>query len=692
MDNTSFEADSQSIKKVAPYGGITDDSYSNPSTPQPSSTKSTANINQTEADVDPWDIVDQEDTQTKWSELTIPGKIIRILWVVVRLILVLGVLYFFVCSLDVLQDAFQLLGGRSAGNLFSSSLINNPVCGLMIGVLVTVLVQSSSTSTSIVVSMVGSGILTVQQAIPIIMGANIGTTVTNTIVAITQSNDRNIFRRAFAGATVHDMFNWLTVIILLPLEVATHYLYYMTEAMTKNVNQNSDADNPQFLKVITQPLTKLIVEVDKKVITAIAQGTDRQKFTLVKYYCKEKAFDVAIKYNDTSINQTAIDEVNSAMFKWNVKESYNLTDNNETYYSMLSFNEMNDTASTKCSHLFVGSGLSGAALSEAAVGGILLACSLLTLIACLLILVNILNSLLKGPMARVVRRVINADFPGYFAFLTGYAAMLLGAGVTVLVQSSSVFTSALTPLVGIGVVTVERVYPLTLGSNIGTTVTSILAAFTADPDMVKYTLQISLCHLFFNISGILIWYPIPFMRKLPIYLAKQLGNTTADYRWFAVFYLILLYLLFPLAIFGLSIASPWALLGVAIPVILLAIFIIVVNVLQSKRPLWLPVVLRTWDFLPLPLRSLKPYDDVITMCFKTRIARKLCRCKCCDTQVHNDVESASESSTNNEKPYSLSSYPDDIKKISEIGNTNESYANDCSDTIDETDESGNPKF
>lgn len=122
-------------------------------------------------------------------------------------------------------------------------------------------------------------------------------------------------------------------------------------------------------------------------------------------------------------------------------------------------------------HVFVGSGLPGAALSEAAVGGILLAGSLLAMIVCLLFLVKILNSLLRGPMARIVRKMINADFPGIFAPLTGYAAMLVGAGVTVLVQSSSVFTSTLTPLVGMGVVTVERVYPMTLGSNIGTTVT-----------------------------------------------------------------------------------------------------------------------------------------------------------------------------------------------------------------------------
>jgi sodium-dependent phosphate cotransporter len=61
----------------------------------------------------------------------------------------------------------------------------------------------------------------VDNAVPIVMGANIGTSVTNTIVALGQITNAQEFRRAFAGATVHDMFNWLTVLVLLPLEVAT---------------------------------------------------------------------------------------------------------------------------------------------------------------------------------------------------------------------------------------------------------------------------------------------------------------------------------------------------------------------------------------------------------------------------------------------------------------------------------------
>lgn len=66
-----------------------------------------------------------------------------------------------------------------------------------------------------------STVLDVSLAIPIVMGANIGTSVTNTIVSIGQITNKNDFRRAFAGATVHDVFNWLTVLILLPLEVIT---------------------------------------------------------------------------------------------------------------------------------------------------------------------------------------------------------------------------------------------------------------------------------------------------------------------------------------------------------------------------------------------------------------------------------------------------------------------------------------
>lgn len=108
--------------------------------------------------------------------------------------------------------------------------------------------------------------------------------------------------------------------------------------------------------------------------------------------------------------------------------------------------------------------------------------------------------------------------------------MAVGCCLTVLVQSSSVFTSALTPLAGVGMVSLERIYPLTLGANIGTTTTGLLAALAAPPAALKDTLQLAFCHLFFNLTGILLFYPIP-KTRLPIPLAKALGNVTAEYRY-----------------------------------------------------------------------------------------------------------------------------------------------------------------
>uniref|UniRef100_A0A671RPN2 Sodium-dependent phosphate transport protein 2B n=1 Tax=Sinocyclocheilus anshuiensis TaxID=1608454 RepID=A0A671RPN2_9TELE len=157
----------------------------------------------------------------------------------------------------------------------------------------------------------------------------------------------------------------------------------------------------------------------------------------------------------------------------------------------------------------------------------------------------------------------------------------------------------------IGVISLERAYPLTLGSNIGTTTTAILAALASPGETLANSLQVSLCHFFFNISGILLWYPIPFTR-IPIRLAKALGNCTAKYRWFAALYLILIFLLFPLAVLGLSIAGWQVLVGVGVPVLVLAIFAIVVNIMQKRCLPSLPSFLRSWDFLPTPLHSLKP--------------------------------------------------------------------------------------
>merc|ERR1711976_174485 len=182
----------------------------------------------------------------------------EVLLATVKIASMLTCLYFFVCSLSFLSDSFRILGGKNIGALFSNSdLLKNPVVGLMIGVLVTVLVQSSSTSTSIIVGLVSAG-APVRTAIPMIMGANIGTSVTNIIVALTQAGDREQFKRAFACANVHDMFNWLTAATLLIVECITGYLETVTGIMVKNIGSHNvtSAENvksPDFLKALTRP-------------------------------------------------------------------------------------------------------------------------------------------------------------------------------------------------------------------------------------------------------------------------------------------------------------------------------------------------------------------------------------------------------------------------------------------------------
>ncbi|XP_053475203.1 solute carrier family 34 member 2a [Ictalurus furcatus] len=545
-------------------------------------------------DEDVWDMVDIEDTGVTWAELDSKGKVLRVFVSVGKLVLLLGLLYTFVCSLDLLSSAFQLVGGKAAGDIFQENqVLSNPLAGLVIGVLVTLLVQSSSTSSSIVVSMVSSGLLQVSTAVPIIMGTNIGTSVTNTVVAMTQAGDRNKFRRAFAGATVHDFFNWLSVLVLLPLEVASGYLYRLTELIVSSFHIESGENAPALLNVITDPLTHSIIELDESVISGIATGDpDARNKSLIKTWCRTST-------NTSLQNMTIVNCTGAPCWEWrNVSETINIQ---------------------KCGHIFVNT-----TLPDLAVGLILLAASLLVLCICLILIVKLLNSMLRGQVASVIKKVINTDFPFPFSWVTGYLAIMVGAGMTFIVQSSSVFTSAITPLVGLGVISIERAYPLCLGSNIGTTSTAILAALASPGETLTHSIQIALVHLFFNISGILLWYVLPFMR-VPIPIAKSLGHVTAQYRWFAVFYVLLCFFFIPLLVFGLSLAGLPALLAVLVPVLLLIITVLAINFLQSRFPERLPSYLRSWDFLPLWARSLEPWDRIIT----AMIARCCCCCKCC---------------------------------------------------------------
>lgn len=157
-------------------------------------------------------------------------------------------------------------------------------------------------------------------------------------------------------------------------------------------------------------------------------------------------------------------------------------------------------------------------------------------------------------------------------------------------------------------------------------------------------LQIALVHFLFNISGIILWYPIPFTR-FPIRLAKNLGNITASYRWFAAVYIICCFFVLPLFIFSLSLAGWQVLVGVGVPLVVMFIIIIVINVLQNRKPGCLPAVLRSWDFLPLWAHSLDPWDKwvgVIT-------SKCCCCCKCCQVTVDNEAHKENESVENTQK-------------------------------------------
>ncbi|XP_041948017.1 sodium-dependent phosphate transport protein 2A [Alosa sapidissima] len=531
------------------------------------------------------------------------GRLTSILTSLSKVSVLFLLLYMFICSLDVLSSAFQLAGGKVAGTIFKeNAILSNPVAGLVVGILVTVLVQSSSTSTSIVVSLVSSGLLEVQSAIPIIMGSNIGTSVTNTSVALMQVGEREEFRQAFAGATVHDCFNWLTVLVLLPLEAASGLVRRLSHIAVTSLSLHSGEEAPELLKVVTEPFTKLVIQLDKSVITGLAMGDEGMRNrSLVKVWCPGSVHSVRanpsvfLHYSTYNIFLILLDSCCCAHITSNISSANSTAENVtlERYHQ-------------KCRHLFVDS-----SLSDLAVGIILLAVSLLVLCTCLILLVKLLNSLLKGQVAKAIQKIINTAFPSPFGWLAGYLAILVGAGMTFVVQSSSVFTSAITPLIGDQNISLIRcMYAITLGNSLGTTTTAILAALASPGDKLAAAFQVALCHFFFNVLGILLWYPVPFTR-LPIRMARFLGDQTAAYRWFAVLYLILCFLLFPSIIFGLSMAGWRVMVATGVPVVAAVLFVAVVSLLRAHRPQYLPAGLRTWAFLPVWLRSLEPMDALI---------------------------------------------------------------------------------
>lgn len=416
-------------------------------------------------------------------------------WIFVGLACFVFLLYFFFVGLDMMSTGAKVMSGCAAGGLFGEE--TNPVAGVMIGILTTALLQSSSATTSIIVSLVGET-LSVSQAIYMVMGANIGTTITNTIVAIGQLGDGDQLERAFAGATVHDMFNYMTVAILLPLEVVTGYLEELTGLMVRNasVKEGEDWEGP--VKRIVSPLGTKIIISNKKVTNAIAAG----EATCEDFYPMSCEGTPTYDSCGGSFGLIGCDK--------------------DTNDCPAFFSENATVTDDKTS------------------GGVVFILALILLFSCLLGIVAVLQRMLLGMSTRIIYKATDVN---------GYLAIAIGCGITMLVQSSSITTSTLTPLVGMGALRLEQMFPLTLGANIGTCITGITAAMVSD---TIDSLQVALCHLFFNVTGIIIFYPIPFMRLIPMTAARRLGKATRIWRGFPFVYIAVMFGFMPMFFLGLS--------------------------------------------------------------------------------------------------------------------------------------------
>ena len=172
------------------------------------------------------------------------------------LLKILGVftcLYLFLIGIGGIGAAFKGEFKETAAKLLEAT--QSPIVGLFIGILATTIVQSSSTTTSLIVGLVAAGAVDVGGAIFMVMGANVGTTVTAKIVSLGHITRKAEFRRAFAASSVHDTFNLITVAILLPLELKFSILRKSSEYLGSAFLDVTGVTKPEnYLKKVTKPV------------------------------------------------------------------------------------------------------------------------------------------------------------------------------------------------------------------------------------------------------------------------------------------------------------------------------------------------------------------------------------------------------------------------------------------------------
>jgi len=361
-----------------------------------------------------------------------------------KLVLVISFVYLFLVSIGLMGAAFKGFGKGFAENLLQTT--SNPFVGLFIGILATSLVQSSSTTTSIVVGMVASGVITIGNAVPIIMGANIGTTVTNTLVSLGHITRKEEFRRAVAGATVHDFFNLICVAIMFPIELATGFLQKLATGLAGLFENVGGIKFTSPIKMATKPAVNFI-----------------------------KNLFVEIFHSEPNIG-----------------------------------------------YIFI------------------LIISGIVMYLALYFIVKLMKSLVIKRIEAVFDQVLGRN---------GLIGIFAGLFFTIIVQSSSITTSLLIPLIGAGIITVETVFPITMGANIGTTATAILASFATGNISA---IIVAFVHFLFNVIGVLFIYPIKIFREIPIRLAKGLGNLAFKKRRYAIIYVISVFFVIPLVLITIS--------------------------------------------------------------------------------------------------------------------------------------------
>jgi sodium-dependent phosphate cotransporter len=350
---------------------------------------------------------------------------------------VVVLLLVFLVGIKGMGDGFKLLGKDALDSFFRAT--SNPFMGLVVGILATTLVQSSSVSTSMIVGLVASpeSPLPIANAIPMVMGANIGTTVTNTIVSLAHMGRRDEFERAFSVATCHDFFNFLAVAVFLPLEITTGVFQKLSGIVVGQIGGLSGADYQSPLK----GAISLVLKPIKAAIESLVTGPQTQGLVLV----------------------------------------------------------------------LVSGGLIFVALFL---------------------------------LVRTMRGVVQTRVEVYITRFLGSSVVLavaVGVAVTVMVQSSSITTALLVPLAGAGLLTTRQAFPVTVGANIGTTITALLAALAVSGPNASAGLQIAVVHLLFNMSATFLILPVPAIRDIPIHAAERLARVAARSRPIAIAYVTVLF-------------------------------------------------------------------------------------------------------------------------------------------------------